>query len=37
VAALQPGSAAKLALQRQAQGLEVSVMVGRRPKPPARE
>jgi Do/DeqQ family serine protease len=37
VAALQPGSAVKLKLQRQAQALEVSVTVGRRPKPPTRE
>ena len=37
VAALQPGSAVKIKLRRQAQALEVSVMVGRRPKPQARE
>ena len=37
VAALQPGSAAKLALRRQAQTLEASVTVGRRPKPQARD
>ena len=37
VAALQPGSGAKLALRRQAQTLEASVTVGRRPKPQARE
>ena len=37
VAALQPGSAVKMKLRRQAQALEVSVMVGRRPKPQARE
>jgi Do/DeqQ family serine protease len=33
VAALQPGSSARMALQRQAQALEVEVTVGRRPKP----
>jgi Do/DeqQ family serine protease len=37
VAALQPGSSAKMKLRRQAQALEVSVTVGRRPKPQARE
>jgi Do/DeqQ family serine protease len=37
VAALQPGSAAKIKLRRQAQALEVSVTVGRRPKPQLRE
>ena len=37
VAALQPGSAVKLKIRRQAQALELSVMVGRRPKPQARE
>jgi Do/DeqQ family serine protease len=37
VAALQPGSAVKMKLRRQAQALEVSVTVGRRPKPQARE
>jgi hypothetical protein len=37
VAALQPGAAVKLAIRRQAQVLEVSVTVGRRPKPQARE
>jgi Do/DeqQ family serine protease len=34
VAALQPGSSAKLKLRRQAQTLELPVTVGRRPKPP---
>jgi len=33
VAALRPGSSAKLRLRRQAQTLEVAVTVGRRPKP----
>ena len=37
VAALQPGSDAKVKLRRQAQPLEVQVTVGRRPKPQARE
>jgi serine protease DegQ len=37
VAALQPGATAKIKLRRQAQALELSVTVGRRPKPPARE
>jgi len=37
VAVLQPGSVAKLKIRRQAQALEVSVTVGRRPKPQARE
>ena len=34
VAALQPGSSAKMKLRRQTQDLEVSVAVGKRPKPP---
>jgi len=37
VAALQPGSSAKMTVQRQSQSLEVQVTVGRRPKPQARE
>jgi serine protease DegQ len=37
VAALQPGSSAKMRLQRQAQVLDVVVTVGRRPKPQASE
>jgi Do/DeqQ family serine protease len=37
VAALQPGAAVKMTIRRQAQVLEVSVTVGRRPKPQARE
>jgi Do/DeqQ family serine protease len=37
VAALQPGSSAKMKLRRQAQALDVSVTVGRRPKPQPRE
>jgi serine protease DegQ len=37
VAALQPGSTAKMRLQRQSQTLEVTVTVGRRPKPQPRE
>jgi Do/DeqQ family serine protease len=37
VAALQPGSSAKLNLRRQSQSLEVTVTVGRRPKPQPRE
>ena len=37
IAALQPGSGAKMKLRRQAQALEVSVTVGRRPKPQPRE
>jgi serine protease DegQ len=37
VAALQPGATAKIKLRRQAQAVELSVTVGRRPKPPARE
>jgi len=37
VAALQPGSNALMQLRRQAQPLEVSVTVGRRPKPQPRE
>jgi Do/DeqQ family serine protease len=37
VAALQPGSSAKLHLRRQSQSLEVTVTVGRRPKPQPRE
>jgi len=36
VAALQPGSAAKLALLRQGKATEATVTVGRRPKPPQR-
>ena len=35
VAALQPGNAAKMKLKRQGQDLELSVTVGRRPKPQA--
>ena len=37
VAALAPGSSAKMRLQRQAQTLELSVSVGRRPKPQPKE
>jgi Do/DeqQ family serine protease len=37
VAALQPGSSARMQLRRQAQALEVEVTVGRRPKPQPRE
>ncbi len=37
VAALEPGSGAKMNIRRQAQALEVSVTVGRRPKPQPRE
>ncbi len=37
VAALQPGSSAKMLLRRQAQSLELEVTVGRRPKPQLRE
>jgi Do/DeqQ family serine protease len=37
VAALQPGSSARLKLQRQSQALELTVTVGRRPKPQPRE
>jgi Do/DeqQ family serine protease len=37
VAALAPGSSAKMRLQRQSQALELSVTVGRRPKPQPRE
>jgi Do/DeqQ family serine protease len=37
VAALQPGSSARLSLRRQSQALEVTVTVGRRPKPQLRE
>jgi len=37
VAALKPGSSAKLKLKRQAQTLELAVTVGRRPKPQPRE
>ncbi len=37
VAALQPGSGAKMNIRRQAQTLEVPVTVGRRPKPQPRE
>ena len=37
VAALKPGSSAKLRLKRQAQTLELAVTVGRRPKPQPRE
>ncbi|MDA1117102.1 MAG: Do family serine endopeptidase [Proteobacteria bacterium] len=37
VAALQPGSNARMQLRRQAQSLDVSVTVGRRPKPQPRE
>jgi Do/DeqQ family serine protease len=37
VAALQPGSSARLKLRRQSQALELSVSVGRRPKPQLRE
>ena len=37
IAALQPGSGAKMKLRRQAQALEVTVTVGRRPKPQPRE
>jgi serine protease DegQ len=37
VAALKPGSSAKMRLQRQAQSLDVVVTVGRRPKPQAGE
>ena len=33
VAALQPGSAAKMKVKRQGQDVELSVTVGRRPKP----
>jgi len=33
VAALQPGSSATMKLRRQAQSLELNVVVGRRPKP----
>jgi Do/DeqQ family serine protease len=36
VAALQPGSAAKLAVLRQGKPVEATVTVGRRPKPPQR-
>jgi Do/DeqQ family serine protease len=37
VAALQPGSSARMQLRRQAEALEVEVKVGRRPKPQPRE
>ncbi|HEX9184930.1 MAG TPA: Do family serine endopeptidase [Burkholderiales bacterium] len=37
VAGLQPGSSAKLKVRRQAQTLELTVTVGRRPKPQPRE
>ena len=37
VAALEPGSSARLKLKRQAQTLELAVAVGRRPKPQPRE
>ena len=37
VAALAPGSSAKMQVQRQAQKLELTVTVGRRPKPQPRE
>ena len=37
VAALAPGSSAKMRLQRQSQTLELTVTVGRRPKPQPRE
>ncbi|MDH5577654.1 MAG: Do family serine endopeptidase, partial [Betaproteobacteria bacterium] len=37
VAALAPGSSAKMQVQRQAQRLELTVTVGRRPKPQPRE
>jgi len=37
VAALQPGSSARLKVKRQAQTLELAVTVGRRPKPQPRE
>ena len=37
VAALQPGSSAQMKVWRQAQSIDVSVKVGRRPKPQARE
>ncbi|MEO8717172.1 MAG: Do family serine endopeptidase [Burkholderiales bacterium] len=37
VAALQPGSSAKMRVQRQAQALELTVTVGRRPKPQPKE
>ncbi|MEX2240413.1 MAG: Do family serine endopeptidase [Burkholderiales bacterium] len=37
VAALAPGSSAKMRLQRQSQTLELAVTVGRRPKPQPRE
>src|SRR3954466_1379212 len=36
VAALAPGSSAKMTLKRQGRDVEASVTVGRRPKPPAR-
>jgi Do/DeqQ family serine protease len=36
VTSIAPGSAAKLKLKRKGQDLEIEVMVGRRPKPPAR-
>jgi S1-C subfamily serine protease len=35
VAGLQPGSTAKLKLRRAQEELEVKVLVGKRPKPPA--
>jgi serine protease DegS/serine protease DegQ len=37
VAALAPGSSAKVRLRRQAQNLELTVAVGKRPKPQLRE
>jgi hypothetical protein len=37
VAALQPGSSAKMTLRRKAQTLELAVTVGQRPKPQPRD
>jgi S1-C subfamily serine protease len=36
VTGIAPGSAAKVALKRKGQDLELAVTIGRRPKPPAR-